>query len=159
MTRERICIASRDINFQEVLGVQWCWGQCLKRSHTEATVKKGAVLETWLFWRCNVLAIPGRSPFHFLLSLGMCMGLQACASLGRSGRYLFQYCLASIIYMLNTRRVLSTVFFKQALSFWQQPGSSLWLQSTGSSAGTAEGLTSFSVQGTSLVSCRLKGRT
>lgn len=137
--------------------MQWCWGQCLKRSHTEATVKKSAVLETWLFRRCNALAISGRSPFHCLLSLGVYMGLQAHASLGRSGRYLFQYCLASIIYMLNTHHVLSTVFFKQALSFWQQPGSSLWLQSTGSSAGTAEGLTSYLIQGTTLVSCHLKG--
>lgn len=61
--------------------------------------------------------------------------------------------------MLNTRHVLSTVFFKQALPFWQQPGSSLWLQSTGSSAGTAEGLTSYLIQGTALVSCHLKGHT
>lgn len=139
--------------------MQRCWGPCLKRSCAEAAVKKGAVLETQLFSRCNALAIPGRSPFLCLLSLGVCMGLQACASLGRSGRYLFQYCLASIIYMLSTRCVLSTVFFKQALSFWQQAGSSLWLQSTGSSAGTAEGLTSFLVQGTGLVSCHLKGHT
>lgn len=85
------------------------------------------------------------------------MSLQACASLGRSGRYLFQECLVSIIYMLNTRHVLSTVFFKQALSFWRQSASSLWLQCTGSSAGTAKGLTAYLIQGRGLVSCHRKG--
>lgn len=29
--------------------MQWYWGQCLKRGHTEAIVKKGAVLVTRLF--------------------------------------------------------------------------------------------------------------
>lgn len=85
------------------------------------------------------------------------MSFQACASLGRSGRYLFQECLVCIIYMLNTCRVLSTVFFKQALSFSQQSASSLWLQRTGSSAGTAEGLPAYLIQGRGLVSCHCKG--
>lgn len=85
------------------------------------------------------------------------MSLQACASPGRSGRYLFQERLVCIIYMLNTCHVLSTVFFKQALSFWRQSASSLWLQSTGSSAGTAKGLTAYLIQGRSLVSLHHKG--
>lgn len=86
------------------------------------------------------------------------MSLQACASLGRTGRYLFQECLACIIYMLNTRHVLSTAFFKQALSFRWQSASSCWLQCTGSSAGTAEGLTAYLIQGRGLVSCHHRGQ-
>lgn len=108
------------------------------------------------FGRCNALAIPGRSPFHCLLNPGMYMSLQACASLGRSERYLFQECLVCIIYMLNTCHVLSAVFFKQALWFWRQSASSLWLQSTGGSAGTAKGLTACLIQGRGLVSYHCK---
>lgn len=63
-----------------------------------------------------------------------------------------------IIYMLNTRLVLFTVFFKQALSLSQQSASSLWLQCTGSSAGAAEGLTACLIQGRGWVSCHCKGR-
>lgn len=59
--------------------------------------------------------------------------------------------------MLNTCHVLSTVFFKQALWFWRQSASSLWLQSTGSSAGTAKGLTACLIQDRGLVFCHHKG--